>query len=114
MSPACLRALTKMFYCPYCQGVPSAQPCKNYCLNVMKGCLANHADLDPEWNLYIGKIILRFYSYLLEKLSVVQEKFFKVWRCQRCMIKDVFQTLLAPAEMDWELRIIEVSQIAIE
>lgn len=21
----------------------------------MKGCLANQADLDPEWNLYIGK-----------------------------------------------------------
>lgn len=31
------------------------KPCNNYCLNVMKGCLANQADLDTEWNLFIGK-----------------------------------------------------------
>lgn len=54
-TPACIRALTKMLYCPFCQGMPAVKPCKNYCLNVMKGCLANQADLDPEWNLYIGK-----------------------------------------------------------
>lgn len=54
-TPACIRALTKMLYCPFCRGIPAVKPCKNYCLNVMKGCLANQADLDPEWNLYIGK-----------------------------------------------------------
>ncbi|KAJ3592393.1 hypothetical protein NHX12_007520 [Muraenolepis orangiensis] len=43
-----------MQYCPFCQALPTAKPCKNYCLNVMKGCLANQADLDPEWNQYIG------------------------------------------------------------
>lgn len=53
-TPACIRALTKMMYCPFCQGMPAVKACKNYCLNVMKGCLANQADLDPEWNLYIG------------------------------------------------------------
>lgn len=53
-TPACIRALTKMVYCPFCQGMPAVKACKNYCLNVMKGCLANQADLDPEWNLYIG------------------------------------------------------------
>lgn len=42
-------------YCTYCQAMPSVKPCNNYCLNVMKGCLANQADLDPEWNQYIGK-----------------------------------------------------------
>ncbi|XP_071389586.1 glypican-6-like, partial [Centroberyx affinis] len=52
-TPACIRALTKMLYCPFCQGMPAVKPCKNYCLNVMKGCLANQADLDPEWNQYI-------------------------------------------------------------
>lgn len=26
----------------------------------MKGCLANQADLDPEWNLYIGKSFFVF------------------------------------------------------
>lgn len=54
-TPACIRALTRMLYCPFCRGMPAVKPCKNYCLNVMKGCLANQADLDPEWNLYIGK-----------------------------------------------------------
>ncbi|XP_042351052.1 glypican-6-like [Plectropomus leopardus] len=57
-TPACIRALTKMMYCPFCQGMPSVKPCKNYCLNVMKGCLANQADLDPEWNLYIDALLL--------------------------------------------------------
>uniref|UniRef100_A0A8D0CME5 Glypican 6b n=1 Tax=Sander lucioperca TaxID=283035 RepID=A0A8D0CME5_SANLU len=57
-SPACIRALTKMLYCPFCQGMPAVKPCKNYCLNVVKGCLANQADLDPEWNLYIDAMLL--------------------------------------------------------
>ncbi|XP_010771843.1 glypican-6b isoform X2 [Notothenia coriiceps] len=57
-TPACIRALTKMLYCPFCQGMPTVEPCKNYCLNVMKGCLANQADLDPEWNLYIDALLL--------------------------------------------------------
>uniref|UniRef100_A0A3Q4BWM4 Uncharacterized protein n=1 Tax=Mola mola TaxID=94237 RepID=A0A3Q4BWM4_MOLML len=57
-TPPCIRALTKMLYCPFCQGMPAVKPCKNYCLNVMKGCLANQADLDPEWNLYIDAMLL--------------------------------------------------------
>ncbi|XP_053184360.1 glypican-6-like isoform X2 [Scomber japonicus] len=57
-SPPCIRALTKMLYCPFCQGMPTVKPCKNYCLNVMKGCLANQADLDPEWNQYIDAMLL--------------------------------------------------------
>ncbi|KAM3861730.1 glypican-6-like [Diretmus argenteus] len=57
-TPACIRALTKMLYCPFCQGMPTVKPCKNYCLNVMKGCLANQADLDPEWNQYIDAMLL--------------------------------------------------------
>ncbi|XP_046902670.1 glypican-6-like [Hypomesus transpacificus] len=57
-TPACIRALTKMLYCPYCQAMPAVKPCNNYCLNVMKGCLANQADLDPEWNHYIDAMLL--------------------------------------------------------
>lgn len=57
-TPACIRALTKMMYCPYCQAMPAVKPCNNYCLNVMKGCLANQADLDPEWNQYIDAMLL--------------------------------------------------------
>uniref|UniRef100_A0A671NUH5 Glypican 6a n=1 Tax=Sinocyclocheilus anshuiensis TaxID=1608454 RepID=A0A671NUH5_9TELE len=55
ISPGCSKALTKMLYCPYCGGMPGLKPCANYCQNVMRGCLANQADLDPEWNLFIGK-----------------------------------------------------------
>ncbi|XP_006788470.1 glypican-6-like [Neolamprologus brichardi] len=57
-TPACIRAVTKMLYCPFCQSMPGVKPCKNYCLNVMKGCLANQADLDPEWNQYIDAMLL--------------------------------------------------------
>ena len=44
-----------MLYCSYCRGMPGLKPCHNYCHNVMRGCLANQADLDTEWNLFIGK-----------------------------------------------------------
>ncbi|KAM8976728.1 glypican-6 isoform 2-T2 [Pelodytes ibericus] len=57
-NPRCIRALMKMLYCPYCRGLPSVKPCNNYCLNVMKGCLANQADLDIEWNLFIDAMLL--------------------------------------------------------
>ncbi|XP_058845426.1 glypican-4 [Acipenser ruthenus] len=49
-SPDCVRAAMKMMYCPYCSGQVALKPCPNYCLNVMKGCLANQADMDTEWN----------------------------------------------------------------
>lgn len=54
--PGCRVALTRMMYCPYCHGLPGLRPCQNYCHNVMRGCLANQADLDTEWNLFIGKM----------------------------------------------------------
>ncbi|TNM88207.1 hypothetical protein fugu_006428 [Takifugu bimaculatus] len=56
LSPECLKGLMKLVYCPYCRGIASVKPCSNYCSNVMKGCLANQADLDPEWQNLIGKI----------------------------------------------------------
>ncbi|TRY84260.1 hypothetical protein DNTS_022954 [Danionella cerebrum] len=49
LSPECVRAFMKLSYCPHCTGVTSPKPCTNYCKNVMKGCLANQADLDSEW-----------------------------------------------------------------
>uniref|UniRef100_A0A667WVL3 Glypican 6a n=1 Tax=Myripristis murdjan TaxID=586833 RepID=A0A667WVL3_9TELE len=56
--PACIRALTRMLYCPYCRGMPGLKPCHNYCHNVMRGCLANQADLDAEWNVFIDAMLL--------------------------------------------------------
>ncbi|XP_040910650.1 glypican-1b [Toxotes jaculatrix] len=49
LSQECMRAMMKMTYCPHCRGMASARPCANYCSNVMKGCLANQADLNTEW-----------------------------------------------------------------
>ncbi|XP_029102035.1 glypican-1 [Scleropages formosus] len=48
LSLECNRAIMKLMYCPHCRGV-SFKPCANYCRNVMKGCLANQADLHTEW-----------------------------------------------------------------
>lgn len=44
----------RMTYCPHCRGMASARPCANYCSNVMKGCLANQADLNTEWRHLAG------------------------------------------------------------
>ncbi|XP_041804397.1 glypican-1b [Chelmon rostratus] len=49
LSQECMRAIMRMTYCPHCRGMASARPCANYCSNVMKGCLANQADLNTEW-----------------------------------------------------------------
>ncbi|XP_026136720.1 glypican-6-like [Carassius auratus] len=56
-SPSCVRAAMKMLYCPYCTGQVALKPCKNYCLNVMRGCLANQADLDTEWNNFLDSMV---------------------------------------------------------
>ncbi|XP_020308589.1 glypican-2 [Oncorhynchus kisutch] len=52
----CVRALMRQWYCPLCRGMPSLRPCHTLCLNVMKGCLANTADLDTEWNNFIDAL----------------------------------------------------------
>lgn len=57
LSPECMKAMMKMVYCPHCRGMASVKPCSNYCSNVMKGCLANQADLDPEWQNLIDTMI---------------------------------------------------------
>lgn len=45
----------KLVYCAHCLGVPGTRPCPDYCLNVLKGCLANQADLDAEWRNLLGE-----------------------------------------------------------
>ncbi|XP_054646840.1 glypican-1-like [Dunckerocampus dactyliophorus] len=57
LSPECVKALMKLVYCPHCRGLASVKPCANYCSNVMKGCLANQADLNPEWQNLIDTMI---------------------------------------------------------
>uniref|UniRef100_A0A1A8GT73 Glypican-1 n=1 Tax=Nothobranchius korthausae TaxID=1143690 RepID=A0A1A8GT73_9TELE len=72
LGPECLRALMKLFYCPHCRGLASVKPCSNYCFNVMKGCLANQADLDPVWQELIDTMIQVASSFSTEpSLDVV-------------------------------------------
>ncbi|XP_072331018.1 glypican-5b isoform X1 [Scyliorhinus torazame] len=52
----CTRALVKMGYCSHCHGLTLIKPCVAYCLNVMRGCLANVADIDPHWRGYISNL----------------------------------------------------------
>ncbi|TKS75176.1 Glypican-1 Secreted glypican-1 [Collichthys lucidus] len=72
LSPECTKALMKLVYCPHCRGLASIKPCSNYCSNVMKGCLANQADLDPEWQNLIDTMIQVASSFSMEpSLDVV-------------------------------------------
>uniref|UniRef100_A0A8C5NC07 Glypican 2 n=1 Tax=Gouania willdenowi TaxID=441366 RepID=A0A8C5NC07_GOUWI len=52
----CVRGLMRQWFCPLCRGLPFLRPCHPMCLNVMKGCLANQADLDTEWNNFIDAL----------------------------------------------------------
>nr|XP_057929125.1 glypican-1-like [Doryrhamphus excisus] len=72
LSPECVKALMKLVYCPHCRGLASVKPCANYCSNVMKGCLANQADLNPEWQNLIDTMIQVASSFSTEpSLDVV-------------------------------------------
>ncbi|KAM4574779.1 glypican-1 [Fundulus diaphanus] len=72
LAEECSKALMKLVYCPHCRGLASVKPCSNYCSNVMKGCLANQADLDPVWQELIDTMIQVASSFSTEpRLDVV-------------------------------------------
>jgi len=56
-SPECHKAVMRMTTCPTCQGFADLKPCSNLCLNVLKGCLAYHADLGTEWDNYVDALM---------------------------------------------------------
>ncbi|XP_039913096.1 glypican-5 isoform X3 [Hirundo rustica] len=55
-SKACSRALLRMQYCPHCQGLTLSKPCMGYCLNTMRGCLADIAEVDLHWQGYVQSL----------------------------------------------------------
>ncbi|NXB07511.1 GPC5 protein, partial [Cnemophilus loriae] len=55
-SKECSRALLRMQYCPHCQGLTLSKPCMGYCLNVIRGCLADIAEVDLHWRGYIQSL----------------------------------------------------------
>ena len=62
-SQSCLSAVKSMRSCPACQGLPAIPPCPGYCLNIMKGCLAHHYQVDDLWARFIGKIMFHIQTY---------------------------------------------------
>ncbi|XP_050189995.1 glypican-5 isoform X1 [Myiozetetes cayanensis] len=56
LSKDCSRALLRMQYCPHCQGLMTSKPCMGYCLNIIRGCLANTAEIDLHWRGYIQSL----------------------------------------------------------
>ncbi|XP_068136824.1 glypican-1 [Hyperolius riggenbachi] len=63
VSQECTQKVMKLMYCPLCRGHSNLKLCDNYCWNVLRGCLANQADLDSEWR------------NLIESLQLVAGKF---------------------------------------
>uniref|UniRef100_A0A4W5KRU5 Glypican 5a n=1 Tax=Hucho hucho TaxID=62062 RepID=A0A4W5KRU5_9TELE len=55
-SRECRRALLRMQYCPHCHGLTLSKPCMGYCLNVMRGCLASVAEVDPHWREFVRSL----------------------------------------------------------
>ncbi|KAL0118922.1 hypothetical protein PUN28_009507 [Cardiocondyla obscurior] len=56
-SPDCAAALTRMTACPACSGISdNVLACGDMCANVMKGCLAQHAALDTDWNQFVEAV----------------------------------------------------------
>ncbi|XP_053973744.1 glypican-6 isoform X2 [Hylaeus anthracinus] len=53
----CAAALTRMTVCPSCSGITgNVLACADMCTNVIKGCLAQHAALDAEWNHFVEAV----------------------------------------------------------
>ncbi|XP_013413470.1 glypican-5-like [Lingula anatina] len=56
MENHCHKAVTKLRYCSQCRGHTEAKPCYNYCLNVMRGCLAEVQELSTPWNSFVDSV----------------------------------------------------------
>lgn len=62
-----------MTACPSCSGIPgNVLACGDMCANVMKGCLAQHAQLDADWNHFVGKLNYQImYDRILHYLHIL-------------------------------------------
>ncbi|NXO75569.1 GPC5 protein, partial [Sitta europaea] len=52
----CSRALLMMQCCPHCRGLTLSKPCMGYCLNIVRGCLADVAEVDAHWRDYVQSL----------------------------------------------------------
>ncbi|KAK3535895.1 hypothetical protein QTP70_021189 [Hemibagrus guttatus] len=49
----CGRTLLRLWYCPLCQGLMEARPCKAMCLVTMGTCLGGASEVQPHWKAYV-------------------------------------------------------------
>lgn len=46
----CSFALTRLQFCSHCEGYTRVKPCKKFCVNVLRGCLAKIEEISEEWD----------------------------------------------------------------
>lgn len=49
----CSEALTRLLYCSQCEGHGTVRPCKNFCQNVLRGCMTHVTEVNIYWNLFV-------------------------------------------------------------
>uniref|UniRef100_A0A8C2D9C2 Glypican-3 n=1 Tax=Cyprinus carpio TaxID=7962 RepID=A0A8C2D9C2_CYPCA len=52
----CGRSLLKLWYCPHCQGLLEARPCRPLCVSTMVACLGGAAEVQPHWRSYVEEL----------------------------------------------------------
>lgn len=57
-SPHCVNTLARLKYCAYCGGYIRFKPCLYFCMNSLRGCLADIADLHEDFNVFLGKLTM--------------------------------------------------------
>lgn len=72
----CLVGFTRMTQCPACKGLQDSKACNGYCLNVMKGCLAYHSQLDQDWNSFLGEYSNTVYFFIFRVVRIYMCAFF--------------------------------------
>lgn len=53
-SSACFSALARMKHCAYCGGYRKFKPCLNFCLNTLRGCLADVAEIYDSFKGFVS------------------------------------------------------------
>lgn len=54
----CKDQMTHLQFCSHCESYVEQKPCRGFCLNVMRGCLAQLSTLTPEWEGLIKRGVL--------------------------------------------------------
>lgn len=66
LHPSCVVALTRMNYCPLCAGYSRFSPCIYLCINTLRGCFADVAELHPTYTEFITSLRVLAHELLEE------------------------------------------------